>query len=202
MHRDVIASSFGDDELTAELLLHHELEHVGVPRSPAKWTTTGSVTALSVRVGGEARRKSGETPLNGDRRPTGRERHGLATGCAGRPSDGKGGGGLRSSCHRAGAAGAAGDGERHRPVPGSEAPVHRREAGFEAGWSAWRVRIMKRSLRRRRCSPSDAAAGGRSCARPCRAALDRIATASLAGNERSRRSATSHRKETSGLSPA
>jgi hypothetical protein len=70
MHRGVIASSFGDDELTAELLLHHELEHVGVPRSPAKWTTTGSVTALSVRVGGEARRKSGETPLNGDRRGT------------------------------------------------------------------------------------------------------------------------------------
>lgn len=30
MHRDVIASSFGDDELTAALLLHHELEHVGV----------------------------------------------------------------------------------------------------------------------------------------------------------------------------
>jgi hypothetical protein len=32
MHRDVIASSFGDGELTAALLLHHELEHVGGPR--------------------------------------------------------------------------------------------------------------------------------------------------------------------------
>ena len=40
------------------------------------------------------------------------------------------------------------------------------------------------------------------CARPCRAALDRTATASLAGNQRSRRSATSHRKEASGLSTA
>lgn len=39
-------------------------------------------------------------------------------------------------------------------VPGSEAPVRRREAGFEAGWSDWPVRSIKRSLRRRKCSPS------------------------------------------------
>ena len=39
-------------------------------------------------------------------------------------------------------------------VPGSEASVRRREAGFEAGWSDWPVRSIKRSLRRRKCSPS------------------------------------------------
>ena len=39
-------------------------------------------------------------------------------------------------------------------VPGSEAPVRRREAGFEAGWIDWPVRSIKRSLRRRECSPS------------------------------------------------
>jgi hypothetical protein len=39
-------------------------------------------------------------------------------------------------------------------VPGSEAPVRRREAGFEAGWINWPVRSIKRSLRRRECSPS------------------------------------------------
>ena len=39
-------------------------------------------------------------------------------------------------------------------VPGSEAPVRRREAGFEAGWNDWPVRSIKRSLRRRKCSPS------------------------------------------------
>lgn len=39
-------------------------------------------------------------------------------------------------------------------VPGSEAPVRRREAGCEAGWSDWPVRSIKRSLRRRECSPS------------------------------------------------
>ena len=39
-------------------------------------------------------------------------------------------------------------------VPGSEAPVRRREAGCEAGWSDWPVRSVKRSLRRRKCSPS------------------------------------------------
>ena len=39
-------------------------------------------------------------------------------------------------------------------VPGSEAPVRRREAGCEAGWSDWPVRSIKRSLRRRKCSPS------------------------------------------------
>ena len=42
-------------------------------------------------------------------------------------------------------------------VPGSEAPVRRREAGCEAGWIDWPVRSMKRSLRRRKCSPSLAA---------------------------------------------
>ena len=42
-------------------------------------------------------------------------------------------------------------------VPGSEAPVRRREAGFEAGWSDWPVRSIKRSLRRRKCSPPVAA---------------------------------------------
>jgi hypothetical protein len=39
-------------------------------------------------------------------------------------------------------------------VPGSEAPVRRREAGCEAGWIDWPVRSIKRSLRRRKCSPS------------------------------------------------
>jgi hypothetical protein len=39
-------------------------------------------------------------------------------------------------------------------VPGSEAPVRRREAGCEAGWINWPVRSIKRSLRRRKCSPS------------------------------------------------
>ena len=39
-------------------------------------------------------------------------------------------------------------------VPGSEAPVRRREAGFEAGRINWPVRSIKRSLRRRECSPS------------------------------------------------
>ena len=39
-------------------------------------------------------------------------------------------------------------------VPGSEVPVRRREAGCEAGWSDWPVRSIKRSLRRRKCSPS------------------------------------------------
>ena len=39
-------------------------------------------------------------------------------------------------------------------VPGSETSVRRREAGFEAGWSNWPVRSIKRSLRRRKCSPS------------------------------------------------
>lgn len=39
-------------------------------------------------------------------------------------------------------------------VPGSEASVRRREAGCEAGWSDWPVRSIKRSLRRRKCSPS------------------------------------------------
>src|SRR5579884_1593531 len=38
-------------------------------------------------------------------------------------------------------------------VLGSEAPVRRREAGFEAGWINWPVRSIKRSLRRRHCSP-------------------------------------------------
>ena len=38
-------------------------------------------------------------------------------------------------------------------VPGSEAPVRRREAGCEAGWINWPVRSIKRSLRRRKCSP-------------------------------------------------
>lgn len=38
-------------------------------------------------------------------------------------------------------------------VPGSEAPVRRREAGCEAGWINWPVRSIKRSLRRRQCSP-------------------------------------------------
>ena len=38
-------------------------------------------------------------------------------------------------------------------VPGSEAPVRRREAGCEAGWINWPVRSIKRSLRRRHCSP-------------------------------------------------
>jgi hypothetical protein len=42
-------------------------------------------------------------------------------------------------------------------VPGSEAPVRRREAGCEAGWSDWPVRSIKRSLRRRKCSPPVAA---------------------------------------------
>jgi hypothetical protein len=39
-------------------------------------------------------------------------------------------------------------------VLGSEVPVRRREAGCEAGWSDWPVRSIKRSLRRRKCSPS------------------------------------------------
>jgi hypothetical protein len=39
-------------------------------------------------------------------------------------------------------------------VPGSEVPVRRREAGCEAGWNDWPVRSIKRSLRRRKCSPS------------------------------------------------
>jgi hypothetical protein len=38
-------------------------------------------------------------------------------------------------------------------VPGSEAPVRRREAGCGAGWIDWPVRSIKRSLRRRECSP-------------------------------------------------
>ena len=38
--------------------------------------------------------------------------------------------------------------------PGSDAPVRRREAGCEAGWITWPVRSIKRSLRRRKCSPS------------------------------------------------
>jgi hypothetical protein len=42
-------------------------------------------------------------------------------------------------------------------VPGSEAPVRRREAGCEAGWINWPVRSIKRSLRRRKCSPPLAA---------------------------------------------
>lgn len=42
-------------------------------------------------------------------------------------------------------------------VPGRETPVRRREAGFEAGWIVWPVRSMKRSLRRRNCSPPMAA---------------------------------------------
>lgn len=44
-------------------------------------------------------------------------------------------------------------------VPGSEASVRRREAGCEAGWSDWPVRSIKRSLRRRKCSPSLTAKG-------------------------------------------
>jgi hypothetical protein len=44
-------------------------------------------------------------------------------------------------------------------VPGSEVPVRRREAGCEAGWSDWPVRSIKRSLRRRKCSPPVAAKG-------------------------------------------
>jgi hypothetical protein len=44
-------------------------------------------------------------------------------------------------------------------VPGSEAPVRRREAGCEAGWIDWPVRSIKRSLRRRKCSPSLTAKG-------------------------------------------
>jgi hypothetical protein len=43
-------------------------------------------------------------------------------------------------------------------VPGSEAPVRRREAGCEAGWINWPVRSIKRSLRRRQCSPPAVAA--------------------------------------------
>jgi len=43
-------------------------------------------------------------------------------------------------------------------VPGSEAPVRRREAGCEAGWIDWPVRSIKRSLRRRKCSPPVVAA--------------------------------------------
>jgi hypothetical protein len=43
-------------------------------------------------------------------------------------------------------------------VPGSDAPVRRREAGSEAGWSDWPVRSIKRSLRRRKCSPPVVAA--------------------------------------------
>jgi hypothetical protein len=39
-------------------------------------------------------------------------------------------------------------------VHGKEAPVRRREAGCEAGWNDWPVRSIKRSLRRRKCSPS------------------------------------------------
>jgi hypothetical protein len=42
-------------------------------------------------------------------------------------------------------------------VPGSDAPVRRREVGCEAGWSDWPVRSIKRSLRRRKCSPPVAA---------------------------------------------
>jgi hypothetical protein len=38
-------------------------------------------------------------------------------------------------------------------VLGSEVSVRRREAGCEAGWSDWPVRSIKRSLRRRECSP-------------------------------------------------
>jgi hypothetical protein len=44
-------------------------------------------------------------------------------------------------------------------VPGSEASVRRREAGCEAGWIDWPVRSIKRSLRRRKCSPSLTAQG-------------------------------------------
>jgi hypothetical protein len=39
-------------------------------------------------------------------------------------------------------------------VLGRETPVRRREAGCEAGWNNWPVRSIKRSLRRRECSPS------------------------------------------------
>lgn len=39
-------------------------------------------------------------------------------------------------------------------VLGSEAPACCREVGCEAGWSDWPVRSIKRSLRRRKCSPS------------------------------------------------
>jgi hypothetical protein len=45
-------------------------------------------------------------------------------------------------------------------VPGREAFVRRREAGSEAGWIDWPVRSIKRSLRRRKCSPSVVAAKG------------------------------------------
>src|SRR6266542_3057088 len=50
-------------------------------------------------------------------------------------------------------------------VPGSEAPVRGREAGCEAGWINWPVRGMKRSLRRRHCSPPFGGQGGAEPAR-------------------------------------
>ena len=43
-------------------------------------------------------------------------------------------------------------------VPGGEVPVRRRETGCEAEWSDWPVRSIKRSLRRRQCSPPVGAA--------------------------------------------
>jgi hypothetical protein len=54
-------------------------------------------------------------------------------------------------------------------VPGSEAPVRRREAGCEAGWSDWPVRSIKRSLRRRECSPSLTAKRSRACSNRAKA---------------------------------
>jgi hypothetical protein len=36
MHRDIAANSIGNYELTAALLLPHELEHVAVPRPAAQ----------------------------------------------------------------------------------------------------------------------------------------------------------------------
>ncbi len=59
----------------------------------------------------------------------------------------------RSSRQPAGVSPVRGDAR----VPGSEAPVRRREAGCEAGWIDWPVRSIKRSLRRRKCSPPVAA---------------------------------------------
>jgi hypothetical protein len=45
MHRDVVVNLFGDDELTAELLLRHELEHVNVPRSDCSDGRRGAAAA-------------------------------------------------------------------------------------------------------------------------------------------------------------
>jgi hypothetical protein len=84
-------------------------------------------------------------------RPSHEHMFGRAQDRAGAQSIKKGRLGIRSesSGQPAGVSPVRGDAR----VPGSEAPVRRRGAGCEAGWINWPVRSIKRSLRRRHCSP-------------------------------------------------